>query len=57
MDYDVMLEHQMLRGQWLVVSHGCRTLQWMLHYETSQTFILALSVRFTACYVQRVWLG
>ena len=48
-DYDLMLEHRMLSGQWILVDHGCRTLQWMLSYETSQTFILALLVRVCLC--------
>jgi hypothetical protein len=44
-DYDVMLENQMLHGQWIFVGYGCRTLQWMLRHETSQTFVFALWVR------------
>jgi hypothetical protein len=40
-----MLEHRMLRARWIYVGYGCRTLQWMLRYETSQTFIFALWVR------------
>jgi hypothetical protein len=47
-EYDSLLEQRMLSGQWVFVGYGCRTLQWMLRYETSQTFIVALTVRVEA---------
>ena len=43
-EYDAMLEHRMLSGKWIFVGYGCKTLQWMLRFETSQTFIVALLV-------------
>ncbi len=39
-----MLEQRMLHSKWIFVGYGCRTLQWMLRFETSQTFIVSLQV-------------
>ena len=39
-----MLAQQMLNGNWIFVGYGCKTLQWMLRFEASQTFIVSLLV-------------
>lgn len=45
-EYDEALVKRMLDGHWLDVGFGCLTVKYILQYETSQTFVLALTVSF-----------